>query len=341
MEAATLTRSPAEDHQQQEPRREPFTAVPTWLIRDPSITAGELRTYAELLSYAWCDPGCFPALPTLAADLGACENTVRTWIRGLQDKGLVVVSERPGFRTRYYPAYNPAREGKLEAKRRQRRQEGTPSNSEGVRQGGPEGVEGRHQAEQTPSNVYGEPPQKLNPTKNHRTNNQSYSVGPAEPPNGERQKATDDQGDNNDTEPQEGGETNVSTRRAKPNEVKELVGRVVSRLKASGITLTERQRSRIGGELKTVRAKRGSEALESTVEALIEAWERGEALYPLVAVGISKAGSGSPANSETSTSSRAEGYEWCSLESSTDPDEEARRREAERRREGYEWLFGE
>lgn len=304
------------DEPQEEPRREPFTCVPTWLIRDPSFSSYEVHLYAAILSWTWGDPYTFVSVPTLADATGLCENTVRKYLRKLEKRGLLRTVEIPGQRTYLYPAYNPALEGKLERKRQERReaegpQEGTPSSREGV------------------------PPHHVNPTKNHRTNKQSYSVGPAEPPNGYTETKTDDGGDN-ETKP-EGREVNVSTRRANPNEVKELVSRIVSRLKTSGVALTERQRSRIGGELKTVRAKRGREALEPTVEALIEAWERGEALYPLVAAGISKVGSGSPA---TETESRTEGYEWWFGESSTDP-EEARRREAKKRQEDYEWLFGE
>lgn len=327
--AAQEIQSPRLEDEAPQERREPFAAVPTEIARDSRYSIGARHLFTLLTSYAWGDPYCYPSKPRLAGDLGCDERTLEGYLDELvfgNNKGapgnLVRIIPRPGYSSAYVLAVQPAREAKLERKRKERQADqpstdtSPPASSEG-----------------------GTPRTQCPPTKNHRTNKQSCSVGPAEPPSGQIQNENDDHSDN-DTK-HESREGNASRQQAKRHEVKELVSQIVSRLKTSGIALTEGQRSRIGGELKTVRAKQGSEILEETVEVLIEAFSEGEALYPLQAAGIAKPTSSTPAGGSeeaTEINARTEGYEWWFGEQT---EEEQRRREAQRRREDYEWLFGD
>lgn len=58
--------------------------------------------YAVLLGYAWQEQRCFPGYQRLCADLDASENTVRTWMRELEDSHLISQCRRGQGRTNLY-----------------------------------------------------------------------------------------------------------------------------------------------------------------------------------------------------------------------------------------------
>ena len=80
-----------------EPRvQEGYTRVPNTILRHQHLSMGAKLTYAMLLSYAWYNNSCFPGQKTLADDIGTSERSVRTYLKELQDAGLLEV-ERHGL----------------------------------------------------------------------------------------------------------------------------------------------------------------------------------------------------------------------------------------------------
>jgi DNA-binding transcriptional ArsR family regulator len=86
-----------------------FTAVPNAILTDSSLSLGARMTWAMLAHFAWQDESCWPGQPTLAADMGVGERTLRNYLRELEGAGLVE-TERLGLGlTNVYSLKTPAK----------------------------------------------------------------------------------------------------------------------------------------------------------------------------------------------------------------------------------------
>lgn len=79
-----------------------FTQIPNTVLISDKISVGAKLTYALLLKYAWSDGACFPGQQKLAADMGAGERSVRTYLKELEDVGFLEVTQRGLGRTNLY-----------------------------------------------------------------------------------------------------------------------------------------------------------------------------------------------------------------------------------------------
>jgi hypothetical protein len=79
-----------------------FTQVPNFLLTAKSLSVGAKLAYAMLLKYAWGDGACFPGQIKLAEDMGAGERSVRTYLKELEDAGLLEVVQRGLGKTNLY-----------------------------------------------------------------------------------------------------------------------------------------------------------------------------------------------------------------------------------------------
>jgi hypothetical protein len=82
-----------------------FTQVPNFVLTNKDLTVGGKLTYAMLLKYAWTDDACFPGQAKLAADMGAGERSVRTYLKELEDAGFLEVTQRGLGKTNLYKLY--------------------------------------------------------------------------------------------------------------------------------------------------------------------------------------------------------------------------------------------
>jgi len=74
--------------------RQGFTQIPNAVLRRPEVTPGAKLTYMALLSYAWQEGSCFPGQLRIAEDLGVSSRSVITYLKQLQDAGLLRVKRR-------------------------------------------------------------------------------------------------------------------------------------------------------------------------------------------------------------------------------------------------------
>lgn len=74
--------------------REGFTQIPNAIFRRRDLTPGAKLTYMALLSYAWQQGSCFPGQDKLAEDMGCSSRSVITYLKQLQDAGLLRVKRR-------------------------------------------------------------------------------------------------------------------------------------------------------------------------------------------------------------------------------------------------------
>lgn len=74
-----------------------FTQIPNFVTRNPNLSMQAKYIYGLLLSYAWQDAECFPGLSKLRHDTGAKVDTLRKYIRELEDFGLLEVKGRRGY----------------------------------------------------------------------------------------------------------------------------------------------------------------------------------------------------------------------------------------------------
>jgi DNA-binding transcriptional ArsR family regulator len=71
-----------------------FTQVPNAILRSPDLTPAAKMTYAMLLSYAWQNDFCFPGQERLANDIGVSDRSVRTYLKELEEKGLLSIRQQ-------------------------------------------------------------------------------------------------------------------------------------------------------------------------------------------------------------------------------------------------------
>jgi hypothetical protein len=79
-----------------------FTQVPNVVLRDPRISFGAKLAYSVLLSYAWQEKSCFPGQIRMGRDLGCSVRSVQTYLKELQDLGIVSVTRRGLTKTNVY-----------------------------------------------------------------------------------------------------------------------------------------------------------------------------------------------------------------------------------------------
>ena len=82
--------------------RHGFTMVPNFLLTNKSLTVGAKLAYAMLLKYAWSNDACYPGQQKLAEDMGSGERSVRTYLKELEDEGLLEVTQRGLGKTNLY-----------------------------------------------------------------------------------------------------------------------------------------------------------------------------------------------------------------------------------------------
>ena len=71
-----------------------FTQVPNFILKNDALTVGEKITFAMFLSYAWNNDKVFPGQERLASDIGVTRQSVSTFIKGLEKKGLLTIKRR-------------------------------------------------------------------------------------------------------------------------------------------------------------------------------------------------------------------------------------------------------
>ena len=82
--------------------RHGFTQVPNFILTKEDISDGAKLAYAMLLKYAWGDDACFPGQVKLAADMGATDRSVRTYLKELETAELLEITQRGLGKTNLY-----------------------------------------------------------------------------------------------------------------------------------------------------------------------------------------------------------------------------------------------
>ena len=82
--------------------RHGFTMVPNFLLTNKKLSVGAKLAYATLLKYAWSDDACYPGQQKLAVDMGSGERSIRTYLKELEDEGLLEVTQRGLGKTNLY-----------------------------------------------------------------------------------------------------------------------------------------------------------------------------------------------------------------------------------------------
>jgi hypothetical protein len=71
-----------------------FTQIPNLVLRRSDLQPGAKLTYMVLLSYAWQQDHAYPGQDRLAVDMGVTERSVRTYLKELQESGLITIRRR-------------------------------------------------------------------------------------------------------------------------------------------------------------------------------------------------------------------------------------------------------
>lgn len=82
--------------------RHGFTQVPNVVLTNKTISVGAKLAYAMLLKYSWSDDACFPGQQKLADDMGAAERSIRSYLKELEDAGILEVKQRGLGKTNLY-----------------------------------------------------------------------------------------------------------------------------------------------------------------------------------------------------------------------------------------------
>lgn len=82
--------------------RHGFTMVPNFLLTNKKLSVGAKLAYAMLLKYAWSDDACYPGQQKLADDMGSGERSIRTYLKELENEGLLEVTQRGLGKTNLY-----------------------------------------------------------------------------------------------------------------------------------------------------------------------------------------------------------------------------------------------
>lgn len=79
-----------------------FTQIPNGILRRSDIQPGAKLTYMVLLSYAWQKGTAYPGQDRLASDMGVSERSVITYLKQLQETGLITIRRRGLGKTNLY-----------------------------------------------------------------------------------------------------------------------------------------------------------------------------------------------------------------------------------------------
>jgi Helix-turn-helix domain len=71
-----------------------FTQIPNLVLRRSDLSPGAKLTYMVLLSYAWQEDHAYPGQDRLATDMGVSERSVITYLKQLQESGLITIRRR-------------------------------------------------------------------------------------------------------------------------------------------------------------------------------------------------------------------------------------------------------
>jgi DNA-binding transcriptional ArsR family regulator len=82
--------------------RHGFTQVPNFLLTKKELSVGAKLAYAMLLKYAWADDACFPGQLKLGDDMGSSERSVRSYLKELEEAGLLEITQRGLGKTNIY-----------------------------------------------------------------------------------------------------------------------------------------------------------------------------------------------------------------------------------------------
>src|SRR5436853_6532664 len=79
--------------------------IPDGLVRAPSISAGAKLAYGRLVRYGGQDGACFPAVPTLASEIGVSVRQTQNYLAELERNGLIRRRTRLGVSGQQSNAY--------------------------------------------------------------------------------------------------------------------------------------------------------------------------------------------------------------------------------------------
>jgi hypothetical protein len=86
-----------------------FTQIPNLVLRRSDLQPGAKLTYMVLLSYAWQKDHAYPGQDRLAADMGVTERSIRTYLKELQESGLITIRRRGLGMTNVYVVHRLSR----------------------------------------------------------------------------------------------------------------------------------------------------------------------------------------------------------------------------------------
>lgn len=89
-----------------------FTQVPNFILTKGDLSVGAKLAYAMLLKYLWANDACYPGQTKLAADMGAGERSVRTYLKELETAGLLEITQRGLGKTNLYRLYVTIKKGR-------------------------------------------------------------------------------------------------------------------------------------------------------------------------------------------------------------------------------------
>ena len=82
-----------------------WTGVPNFILESDKISVGAKLTYAMLLKYARELDECFPGQKRLAEDIGNSDRSVRSWLKELEQAGLISIKQRGQGRPNLYTVH--------------------------------------------------------------------------------------------------------------------------------------------------------------------------------------------------------------------------------------------
>jgi hypothetical protein len=92
--------------------------VPEALVRYRGLSCGSKIAYGRLARYAGENGGCWPSIPTLAAEIGIGTTQARKYVHELERKRFIAIEQRPGTSAVYTFLWHEAFAGEIGEKRK-------------------------------------------------------------------------------------------------------------------------------------------------------------------------------------------------------------------------------
>ncbi len=92
--------------------------IPEAILRYKGISCGAKLTYGRLARYAGENGACYPAIPTLATEIGRSAAQARTYVHELRDKRFIRIEPRPGTSGLFTFLWHEAFGGEIGEKRK-------------------------------------------------------------------------------------------------------------------------------------------------------------------------------------------------------------------------------